>query len=52
MTISTVGDLITLALKDSGVLGAGQTALAEDMNDALSRLNMMLGQWNRRRWLI
>ena len=52
MTVSTVGDLITLALKDSGVLGVGQVALAEDMNDALSRLNMMLGQWNRRRWLI
>ena len=52
MAISTVGDLITLALKDSGVLGVGQTALAEDANDALSRLNMMLGQWNRRRWLI
>lgn len=52
MAISTIGDLITLALKDSGVLGVGQTALAEDSNDALARLNMMVSQWNRRRWMI
>jgi len=52
MSISTAGDLIALALKDSGVTGAGQTPLAEDSNDALTRLNMMLSQWNRRRWVI
>ena len=52
MTVSTVGDLITLALKDCGVIGVGQSPLAEDSNDALSRLNMMLSMWNRRRWLV
>ena len=48
----TPHDLITLALKQANVVGVGQTALAEDVNDALTHLNMMLGQWNRKRWLI
>lgn len=52
MAITTAGDLITLALKTSGVLGVGQTALAEDANDALTILQGMIGSWNRRRWLI
>lgn len=50
MTI--VSDLINLALKDSGVLGIGQNAQAEDISDTLRRLNMMLGQWSERRWLV
>jgi hypothetical protein len=45
-------DLITLALKQAGVVGVGQTPLSEDANDAFSHLNMMLAQWNRRRWLV
>jgi len=52
MSFSTAGDMISLALKSSGVLGVGQTALAEDANDALNIWNMMIGQWNRRRWMI
>ena len=48
----TPADLITLALKQTGVLGVGQTATAEDMNDGLVLLNMMLGQWSRKRWLL
>lgn len=48
----TPRDIITLALKQAGVLGQGQTASAEDMNDAFKLLNMMMGQWNRKRWLI
>ena len=52
MSISIVGDLISLALKDAGVLGVGQVPLAEDSNDSLARLNMMVSQWNRRRWLV
>lgn len=44
--------LITLAMKDAGVLGVGQTPLAEDMNDGLTNLNAMLAQWARRRWLV
>jgi hypothetical protein len=48
----TPNDLIKLSLKMAGVIGIGQTPLSEDMNDAFSLLNMMLGQWNRRRWLV
>jgi len=52
MPINTPGDLITLALKGAGVLGVGQSALAEDYNDAFDILNAMLAEWNRQRWLI
>lgn len=45
-------DLITLALKQAGVLGVGRVPRAEDANDALSHLNMMMGQWNKRRYLV
>lgn len=48
----TVGDLIKLALKDSGVVGIGQSPSAEDSNDAFTRLNYMVAQWNRKRWFI
>jgi hypothetical protein len=48
----TPQDLIKRALKKVGVIGVGQTPLAEDMNDAFDDLNGMLAQWNRKRWLI
>lgn len=50
--MSTVGDIIARALEDVGVVGVGQTPLAEDMNFGLARFNAMVGQFNRRRWLI
>jgi len=50
--MTTARALITLAMKDAGVLGVGQTPLAEDMNDALTNLNAMMAQWARRRWLV
>jgi len=49
---TTPQGLITLALKDAGIIGVGQTALAEDMNDGLTRLNMLLAQWQRKRFLV
>lgn len=45
-------DLITLAFKTAGVVGVGQTPLAEDTNDAFVSLNMMWAQWNRKRPLV
>lgn len=49
----TPRDLITLALKDAGVVAMdGQTASAGWMNDGLSRINMMVMQWQVKRWLI
>lgn len=50
--MTTVNDFLTLALIDSGVLGVGQIAQAEDLQNALRRVNMMISQWNRKRWLI
>ena len=52
MTVTTPADIIRLVLKDTGVLGVGQTASAEDTNDCFDTLNMMLGEWNSKRWLI
>lgn len=50
--MTTPNDIIKLALKNAGVTGVGQTPSAEDMNDAFTILNFMIGQWNRKRWLI
>jgi hypothetical protein len=45
-------DIITLALRDAGVIGVGQTALFEDMNDGLIRLNLLMAQWANKRFLV
>ncbi|MNE04068.1 hypothetical protein D3C80_965910 [compost metagenome] len=50
--MTTPAELITLALKQSGVIGVGQTASAEDMNDAFKLLQMMLGQWQVDRFAV
>lgn len=49
---TTARDIITLALKETGVLGVGQTALDEDINDCLTLLGQMTAQWQKKRWLI
>jgi hypothetical protein len=50
--MTTPRDIIQLALKSSGVLGVGQTALAEDINDGFAFLNQMIAQWAQKRWLV
>jgi len=50
--MTTARDMITLALKEAGILGVGQTPLADDMNDSFTLLTRMLNQWQRRRWLV
>jgi hypothetical protein len=50
--MTTALDLITGAMDDAGITGVGQTPLAEDTNKALNRLNAMIAQWSRRRWLV
>lgn len=52
MSVTTPADIIRLVLKDTGVIGVGQTASAEDTNDCFDTLNMMLGEWYSKRWLI
>lgn len=51
-TPETPGDIIQLALKTANVLGVGQTASAEDTTDAFNALNMMMAQWQRRRYMV
>lgn len=48
----TPQDIVTFSLRASGILGVGQSALAEDNSDVFAALNAMIGVWNRRRWLI
>ncbi len=50
--MTTPNDIIRQALKKAAVLGVGQVPLAEDVNDAYADLQDMLGQWQRKRWLI
>jgi hypothetical protein len=50
--MTTPLDIISLALKNAGVIGVGQTPHAEDSNDAFIQLNWLLGQWQRKRWLV
>lgn len=48
----TPNDLIRLALKQANVLGIGQDPTAEDLEDCFNLLNMMLAQWQRRRYAV
>src|SRR6185312_1361339 len=50
--MTTARDFITLAMKEAGVLGVGQSLLAEDINDGFTILNRMLAQWQKKRWLV
>lgn len=50
--IITGRDLIRGAFKGCGALGVGQTIHPEQYNDAGLRLNMMIAQWARKRWLV
>lgn len=50
--MATARDFVTLAMKEAGVLGVGQTLLAEDVNDGFTLLNMMLSEWQVSRWLV
>jgi hypothetical protein len=50
--VTTPIEIINQSLKDAGTLGVGQSALPEDVNDAFTKLNWMIAQWNRKRWLV
>ena len=49
---TTAGDICIAALKDCGAFGVGQTPLGEDIQDAQTRLQWMLQQWERKRWFV
>lgn len=48
----TARDILILAMKQAGVLGVGQTPLAEDISDCYEYLVMMMGSWQAERWLV
>lgn len=48
----TVSDLVNMALRQIGVGAMGTTASAPDIADGVMHLNMMLAQWQRKRWLV
>jgi hypothetical protein len=48
----TARDIVTLALKETGVVGVGQTPLAEDINDGFTILTRMIASWQKSRWLV
>lgn len=50
--MATARDFVTQSLKDCGVVGVGQTPLAEDTNDAFRRMRQMLMQWQAKRWVV
>lgn len=47
----TVLQLVSLALKDMGVLGQGQTSAGPQAQDALASLNMLIEAWSTNRLL-
>lgn len=48
----TVSDLINMALRQIGIGAIGTTASPADLSDGVRHLNMMLGQWQRKRRLV
>lgn len=50
--MTTAREFVTLALKEAGVTGVGQTPLAEDINDCFTLLTRMLAVWQKKRWIV
>lgn len=47
-----VSDLIGLSLRQIGIGAMGTTASDSDISDGVMHLNMMLAQWQRKRWMV
>jgi hypothetical protein len=47
-----VSDVVTAALRKSGIIGLGQTPNGSDVLDAQNDLSDMLAQWNVKTWLV
>lgn len=48
----TARDIISLAFREAGVLGVGQTLLAEDINDGFTYFKRMIAVYQKNRWLV
>lgn len=51
-TSTTARDVCYAALRECGAFGVGQTPSAENLSDTQARLQWMLQQWERKRWLV
>lgn len=51
-TNTTIGDLCTSALFESGAFSTGQNPRAVDINNAWKRMQWMLQQWYQKRYLV
>ena len=51
-TKTTLGDLCLASLREAGVVGMGQAASRNDINETWTRCQWMLQQWERKRWLV
>ncbi len=51
-TKTTSGDICTAALNEAGVIGQGQQPSGSQITDAQARLQWLLAEWNRKRWMI
>lgn len=50
--MTTARDIVTQSLRDAGVVSLGNAPSAEQITQGLVRLNQMIYQWRRSRWLI
>lgn len=50
--MSTARDFVTLAMREAGVVGLGQTPSTPDINNCFTLLQRMLSQWQKRRWIV
>ncbi len=48
----TIRDIVTFAMLEAGVLGVGQSLLAEDINSGYKLFSRMLSAWQVSRWLV
>ncbi len=48
----TARQIISLAMKEAGILGVGQSLLAEDISDGYTYLTRMMKAWQKKRWLV
>lgn len=48
----TARQILTLAFKEAGILGVGQSLLAEDISDGYIYLTRMMKAWQKKRWLV
>ena len=51
LPIDTVGELLTNALVDGGIVGIDESIEQPILNRALKQYNWLISQWSRKRWL-